>query len=234
MRVAKRRVSFFLIAILVVISGVFGIPSANAALLILSTHVSNAGSPPPPEQLDASFDFTVVEDITYGQVLELAVTNNTGQGGDPEYTIDTIWFNAPDELDDTAGLVMFDVINGPFGQWIKNTAYSENGFNVDGFADFDMQVADNKTAMIIPGETVTFRFDINGPGTYTGASFAYLMSQNSGDPMYAAAHFIRGIDDASSHGATNVPEPATMMLLGLGGLALRRRSGQTLRRRRRV
>lgn len=73
-------------------------PLARATVLTLSTHVSNAGDPPPASDLDATFDFTVVAGGTYGQVLELTVANTTGQGGDPLYTIDAMWFNAPDDI----------------------------------------------------------------------------------------------------------------------------------------
>ena len=196
------------------------VPLARAAVLTLSTHESDGGDPPPAEWLDAVLDFTVVEDLTYGSVLELAVTNTTGQGGDPEFTIDAIWFNAPD---DVVGLDLV-AASANYGQWSKGTVYSQNAFNVDDFGWFDVVIADNQTAVIVPGDTITFSFDIDGPGTYTGASFALMSEDPAPDgSMYAAAHFIMGPDDVSSHGGTNVPEPATIGLLGFGALALLRK-----------
>jgi len=58
-RAAKRRVPLFLIAILVVVSCIFGSPSAHAAVLTLSTHVSNGLDPPDVVDLYATLEFTV-------------------------------------------------------------------------------------------------------------------------------------------------------------------------------
>ena len=176
-----------------------GIPQAHAtAVLALSEYVSNGPEPPAVEWLDATLDFSVVFDAGVGaDVLKVAVTNLTGQGGDPTFNIDEFYFNVPDELADVDGLALIDVVGEPFGKWDSGTLYSENFFNVNGFGKFDIRVSNGGQHVIDPAQgTTTFTFAINGPGTYTGADFAYLLSDTSppegGQEMYATAHFVQG------------------------------------------
>lgn len=195
---------------------------AMATMIVLSTEVSDGVAPPNVDFLDATLTFEVINGV-----LELTVANNTHLNEGNEFSIDSIYFNAPDELDDVDGLDLTRVDGGQFGQWNSGTMYSEDGYNVNSFARFDMQITNSGQHVIDPGETFIFTFAINGPGTYTGASFSSLLSINEpgegGDPMFAAAHFVQGPGDNSAYGATNVPEPTTIALLALGGLWFRKR-----------
>ncbi len=203
---------------------------AQAGLVVLSTEVTDGDPTPDVDLLDAILTFTVTNDPTLGDLLELSVANMTDLNVGNEFAIDAIFINAPDELDDVDGLVLVEVVGGgldEFEQWDARTEYNENGYIRGGWARFDLQIRDGGKHTIPAGETFTFKFAINGPGTYTGDSFSNLLSVNregeGGDPMFAIAHFVRGPDDISAFGATNVPEPATVTLLGLGGLLLCRR-----------
>ncbi len=198
---------------------------AHASLLTLSDYVSDGPSPPNVDWLDATVEFSVS-----GSTLNVDVTNLTGQGGDPAFDIAQIYFNTPDSLDDVGGLTLTDVIGGDpaaYTQWNTDTNYSENSYVVNGFGAFDMMVTDGGQHVINPTETYTFSFSISGTGAYTEADFGTLMSNTSpphgGMEMLVAVKFVQGPGDASAFGATDIPEPATMCLFGLGGLALLRK-----------
>ena len=219
-----RKVSILLLLFVLLWGGV----GAHASLVTLSDYASDTdeSSNTPVEWLDATVNFSVT-----GTVLDVAVTNETGQGGDPAFNISQIYFNAPDSLDDVGGLELFDVLGNSASalqQWETDTLYDENGFRANGFGHFDMRITDGGQHVIGPGETYTFRFNISGTGTYSDTDFSTLLSEiapSDGLPMLVAAKFIQGDqpDDISAFGATDIPEPATICLLGLGGLAFLRR-----------
>lgn len=200
---------------------------AQGSIVVLSTEVSDGLTPPDVDLLDAILTFTVTNDPILGDLLELSVANMTNLNAGNEFAIDSIFINAPDELDDVDGLDLVEVVGGAFGKWSAGTAYSEDGFIRAGWARFDLRITDSGQHTVGAGETYIFKFVINGPGTYTGDSFSSLLSVNlegeGGNPMFAIAHFVQGPDDVSAFGATNIPEPATVTLLGLGGLLLCRR-----------
>jgi len=194
--------------------------NAQATLLTLSTHASNGTGAPTYDLLDATVGFSVL-----GDVLDVMVTNQTGQNGDPAFVIDSIYFNADQTISD---LTLFGVISpdpAAFAQWSKDTDYSQNGFTVDGFGDFDTKITDGGQHVISAGETYTFRFTISGTtGPYSDIDFSSVLSDTSqnGDPMFVAAHFAQGPGGTGGYGATNVPEPATICLLSIGAFGLLR------------
>ena len=72
---------------------------------------------------------------------------------------------------------------------------------------------------INPGEWITMTFNLINGGTTADITYAL----NSGD-MRIGAHII-AFPDGSSESAVNVPEPSTILLLGLGMVRLLRRRG---------
>ncbi len=195
-------------------------PNAHAALVTLSTHSSNGGSSPPdPSLLDATLDFSVV-----GNILTLNVHNLTPESGsDPALKINEIYFSATENVTDLALYSVTDPIAGEvYNQW-KKSDFVENGFLVDGFGLFDVAVIDgvgNRPHVIDPGETLVFKFTIDGTGSYSDTDFTTEWSSD-GEPMLAAAKFYDG-GDIGGYGATNVPEPATICLLSIGAFGLLR------------
>ncbi len=172
------------------------------------------------EYLDAELDFSVA-----GSTLALGVTNLTPENaGDPAFKINKIYFNVTDNVQ---GLTL-TTATGPedsvTNEW--ELGFSEDGFLVGGFGRFDVSLTGghgNQPNVINPGETVSFVFQITGSAPFSDSDFITLSSQVGGHIVsYAAAKFYND-DDVSAYGATNIPEPATVFILGLGSLTLLRK-----------
>ena len=221
-RAAKRRVPLFLIAILVVLLG-GGVQSLQATVVSLSQYVSDGVNPPPAEQLDALFDFSVS-----GSTLTLTVTNLTPEvvGVDPELKINQLYFNTSANV---AALTLDSAIHSAEGSVINKwpLTFDEDNIQVNGFGLYDVSLIDgqgNQPDVIGPGEDIVFTMTVNnGIGSFLDSDFIQLSLQVDGHIItVAAAKFYNGLPEMSAYGAS-VPEPTTICMLVLGGLLLRRR-----------
>jgi hypothetical protein len=228
--------------------------SASAAELTLSTHSSNPhGSPGgDPGLFDATLTFSVVD-----STLTLTVSNDTtgeepeeaskakpdkpdkppkpGDGGAYEFKINQIYFNVTNSniTDLTLDLVNGSDPGNRKGRWDVSYGQDSDELNAAGFGYFDVKLPDlpgNPRDPIPPSTVYTFTIGIIGTGPYSDTDFIGLTT--IGDPgfipMYAAGKFFDGGTPViSGFGGTNVPEPAMIGLLGLGGLCLLRRRRRT-------
>ena len=70
---------------------------------------------------------------------------------------------------------------------------------------------------INPGQQVTINFGLTG-----GTTFADIANALNNGSLRIGVHVI-SLPDGSSESAVNIPEPSTLLFLGLGGLMLRRK-----------
>ncbi len=210
-----------LLAVSIVMFAVCAGP-VEATVLRLSDYSSEDESQPYlAEYLDAELNFSVVD-----STLTLSVTNLTPENeGDPAFKMSRIYFNVTDNVED---LTLTDVYASEgFATEGWKLGFLEDGFIVGGFGRFDVSLKGSQGSygsVVKPGHTVSFVFQISGAGPFVDSDFITLSSPQGGHIVsYAAAKFYNGC--TSAYGATNVPEPASAMILGLGSLffALRRR-----------
>ena len=113
--------------------------------------------------------------------------------------------------------------SGP-SNWSLSTAQQCDGY---GIFDFALKVLeDHKNDEVFGGETGTFTFTVSGSGFSESDFYTEFSAPVGGEPvvMILGAKFQRGpIGSGSGYSATDVPEPATVCLLGLGMLALLRK-----------
>jgi len=218
----KSLMKSLLILLILVLSGLFTlcVQPAEGAVLRLSDHSSDDEFPYLTPYLDAEFDFTVVDDT-----LTLGVANLTPElEDDPTFKINNIYFNFSDKVQTLDLISATDSEGSPMSGW--KLKVRENSFMVGGFGRFDVYLNGGHGChppVVRPGYTVNFDFQITGIGPFADTDFIALSSPVGGHiRSYAAAKFYN--DDASAYGATCIPEPATVCLLGLGALVLVRRS----------
>lgn len=195
----------------------------------LSTHSSNGGGPvPDPCLLDALYTFEV-DDIA--ETLTLTVDNLTPEDPcDPWFKISQVFFNVESNITD---LDLTAVIGSDIAAWNwdngpQGSTFDPDGHQVDGFGLFDVALrdgqGDTEENVIDPGETVEFVFDIFGVGPFSASNFITMSTQvDTHIISYGAGKFFNGAPEFTGFGATDVPEPMTICLFGLGGLALLRK-----------
>jgi hypothetical protein len=196
--------------------------SASATTVTLST-VSSDGTP--ASQLDASLDFSVA-----GNDLTLTVTN-TGSDG---FNLNQVYFNGSGLV---TSLSLTSATHNVAGVITAAWSPVEVGSSADGFGTFNFALTDGvgetNPNVLNDGESIVFVLAITGAGGYADADF--IVANGSGylaaakftngppDPECATAVFPteqcpEGIatEDSAFGTTTDVPEPATGLLLALG------------------
>ncbi|MGB2806460.1 MAG: PEP-CTERM sorting domain-containing protein [Sedimentisphaerales bacterium] len=207
------------VTFIVFLSIAFLSTSAQGVVIPLSTHSS--GPSVPASWLDASMNLSVA-DVGYWE-LTLAVSNLTPENaGDTAFDMSKLYFNTSAPI---SSLTLNSVSVGNVSDW--TLTLNMDNIQCDGFGMFDISIitSDITSIYIDEQETVTFKITIDG-GTppYSDTDFYDLSFQNDHHILaYGAAKFIHGgPGDLSAYGGY-VPEPATILMLGSGALALLRK-----------
>ncbi len=214
------------IAVIVFLCAAFLSTSAQGVVIPLSSHSSNNV---PASWLDASMDLSVAN-VGYWE-LTLAVTNMTPETvDDTAFDMTELYFNTSATI---TSLTLNSVVGGSTDKDDWTLTLDMDNIKADGFGLFDISIISNNidSIWIEDQETVTFKITIDaGTPPYSDSDFFTLSSQFDAHTLaYGAAKFIHGdppgtpeIEDLSAYGA-HVPEPATILMLGLGALALLRK-----------
>jgi len=210
-------------SIVIGLSIVFLSTGAQGVTISLSTHSSEPGVS--PDLLDAILDLSVAQ-AGEDWELTLSVTNSTLENPDDlAFKMSELYFNTSAEITE---LTLDTVVGGNKDGWMLTL--DMDNILVGGFGLFDISLTSmpyQNDEYIGPGETVTFKMKIEaGTPPYSDTDFfalSSLLPDSEGFSSYGAAKFFGGgIEDLSARGAY-VPEPGTMLLLGLGALALLRK-----------
>ena len=213
------------IPVVVFLSIVFLSITAQGVVIPLSTHSSSGPSDPnyvPASWLDASMNLSVHEGGQWA--LTVAVTNQTPENaGDLAFKMTELYFNTTAPI---TSLTLAAVSVGAASDW--TLTLNIDNILCNGFGLFDIRIKSNdlSSVWIDPLETITFGIIIDaGIPPYTDTDFYDLSFQNDNHILsYAAAKFVKSGEpgDLSAYGAY-VPEPATILMLGIGALALSRK-----------
>ncbi len=237
------------LGLVLLISLVWGASAAQGAVLYLSDFSSDGSLFNEAGYLSADLDFSVSGATLTLTVTNQ--TYNDEDPADPEdyqteFDISRLNFNIPTDASVTAlaltGVWALDAVGDPIGGNKKNNwdlNLLVNGFTIDSFGKYDVDISSKTETQtyIAPTGTgspavysVEFIISINGGvGSFSDADFTtYLSSPVDGGPEtlgLATGKFIHGGPEGNNYSAFGVvvPEPATIVLMGLGILGLLRK-----------
>lgn len=203
---------------------VFGGARADAALIPLSTHSSEISVDPSLLDADLGFSIVLYKSNEGKDKKEWLLTQSVANLTDPGFSMNQIYFNI--DLDPAlitkVELKGFDL--GDKKNW--SLTYDADSIQVAEFGLFDIGLESNKKSIgSLQTGTFTIKIKTTFAASLTDESFVALSVQPGGTGQtlaYGTARFMQGPDYQSAYGAY-VPEPATIVLVCLGGLFLRRR-----------
>ncbi len=189
----------------IVVSLLLSQMSVHAGTVSLSDYSSSPNTN--ADLLDAEVSFEVV-----GTVLTIEIENLT-PAGDNGFNIRQLYFNATENV--TALSLDTGLTN-----WSLSTALVADGFGIFDYALIGTDIKEYE----IDGEAIgTFTLTVSGSDVSAADFYTDFSITEGQEPMILVARFVRGPSNMSGYGATDVPEPGTIALLGLGGLALIRK-----------
>ena len=196
---------------------------AQGVVIPLSTHSSDELNVP-ASWLDATMEFSVTEEEGHWE-LTLAVTNLTPEiEGHISFKISELYFNTSAPI---TKLTLDEVMGGNISKWDLTLDIDNILVGPYGYFDISVESNDESVAYIDTHKTVTFKMKIEGnASSYSDTDFYAVSTENPDSSKWlafgAAKFFGGGAEDLSAYGAY-VPEPATILLLGLGALCLLRK-----------
>lgn len=215
----KPRLLRFSIAFLVLIAVSMFASVAVAGLVEFELSFTYSGTPPeeatPPPWIKAIFD----DDILAGAVtLTLTATNL----GDTEF-VGTWYFNLDPALDPKELVFLDPIKTGSFDDPTISTGINMFKADGDGFYDilFSFETADGAMDhRFNAGDAAVYTISSN-TDPLTANSFNFISHPDGGQGEYPTAAHIQGINGTS--GWVTVPEPSSITLLALAGMAIFRR-----------
>ncbi|MCK4850179.1 MAG: PEP-CTERM sorting domain-containing protein [Phycisphaerae bacterium] len=200
------------------ISLMWGASAAQGSLISLDLSISyNGGTPPEGAApwLNATFTDSVEDEVT----LTLSATNLTGSENVKEWM-----FNLDTDLDPTDLSISFSLVDSTGSFNTPSISTGLNAFKADGDGYFDILIDFNPTngpnKRFGAGEAAVFTISyIPGGDLLTADSFDLISEPDGGQGEYKTAAHVQSIGPGGQDsGWVATPEPATIVLMGLGGL----------------
>jgi hypothetical protein len=218
----------------------FGVAQAGTALTFTLSDMSSEPVTNPVGDLFADVTFAVSGCGVSSCTLTVTLDNRTDENGSGvTYDINELGFNATFAVFNSPDLTYVSATkNGATDvtagwSFFEEDAVDDADTHLDGFGIFDFALKDgtgSSTAQANPGDMIAFVF--TAPAGISDADFQELSDQTTGGTnflKFVAAKFVEmdpvgfntcgGTGDKpcdSAYGATQVPEPGTLALTGLG------------------
>jgi hypothetical protein len=216
MKAAAKTLGSMLVLVLAFVGSARGSPITFGLVEEFSGATPPEGTVPPP-WLTVTLD-DGADDKDGIVTLTLAATNLTGSERVKEWCL-----NLDPQLTPT-DLVFSEVTRtGTLDDPMTETG--TDAYQPDGDGLYDIQFTFNHTGGASKnfgaGESVQYTVHLNGSSALSASSFDFLSTPAGGHgPYHTAAHVLSIGPDAKSGWVTTTPEPATVVLLGLGGVGL--------------